>query len=63
MKVEIIAESPWSILKYFWPALSKNWSWKLIFAYLRVAVLDRVYCVSTHALIGAYIIFWIPYIV
>ena len=26
MKVEIIAEcSPWSILQYFWPALSDNW--------------------------------------
>ena len=27
MKVESIAEcSPWSILQYFWPALSYNWS-------------------------------------
>ena len=27
MKVESIAEcAPWSILKYFWPALSDNWS-------------------------------------
>ena len=27
MKVEWIAEcSPWSILQYFWPALSDNWS-------------------------------------
>ena len=27
MKVESIAEcSPWSILQYFWPALSDNWS-------------------------------------
>ena len=32
MKVESIAEcSPWSILQYFWPALSDNWSWKPIF--------------------------------
>ena len=31
MKVESIAEcSPWSILQYFWPALSDNWSWKTI---------------------------------
>ena len=31
MKVESIAEcSPWSILQYFWPALSDNWSWKPI---------------------------------
>ena len=29
MKVESIAEcSPWSILQYFWPALSDNWYWK-----------------------------------
>ena len=28
MKVETIAEcSPWSIMQYFWPALSYNWSW------------------------------------
>ena len=32
MKVESIAEfSPWSILQYFWPALSDNWSLKPIF--------------------------------
>ena len=32
MKVESIAEcSPWTILQYFWPALSNNWSWKPIF--------------------------------
>ena len=31
IKVESIAEcSPWSILQYFWPALSNNWSWKPI---------------------------------
>ena len=28
MKFESIAEcSPWSILQYFWPALSENWFW------------------------------------
>ena len=33
MKVESIAEcSPWSILQYFWSALSDNWSWKPIFS-------------------------------
>ena len=33
-KVESIAEcSPWSILQYFWPALSNNWSWKQIFVF------------------------------
>ena len=32
MKVESIAESSkGSILQYFWPALSNNWSWKPIF--------------------------------
>ena len=32
MKVESIAEcSSWSILHYFWPAFSDNWSWKTIF--------------------------------
>ena len=31
MKVESIAEcSVWSILQYFWPALSDNLSWKPI---------------------------------
>ena len=31
MKVKSIAEcSPWSILQYFWPTLSDNWSWKPI---------------------------------
>ena len=33
MQVKSIAEcSPWSILQYFWPALSHNWSWKAIFS-------------------------------
>ena len=33
MKVERIAEcSSWSILQYFLPALSDNWSWKPIFS-------------------------------
>ena len=31
MQVESIAESPWSILQYFLPALSENWSCKPIF--------------------------------
>ena len=35
MKVESIAEcSPWSILQYFWPALSNNRSWKPFFGLL-----------------------------
>ena len=33
MKVESITEcSIWSILQYFWAALSNNWSWKPIFS-------------------------------
>ena len=47
MKVKSIAEcSPWSILQYFWPALSDNWFWKPIVFFLRVAVLHRFYCTS-----------------
>ena len=38
MKAESIAEwsfwSHWSILQYFWPALSDNWSWKPIYVFL-----------------------------
>ena len=30
MKVKSIVEC-WSILQYFWPALSDDWSWKPIF--------------------------------
>ena len=47
MTVESIAEcSPWSILQYFWPALSDDWSWKLNFGlFLQVATLDRFYCI------------------
>ena len=38
MKIESIAEfSPWGILKYFWPALSDNWSWKPILVFFLVA--------------------------
>ena len=34
MKVESIAEcSPWSILQYFWPALSGYRSWKPVFVF------------------------------
>ena len=38
MKVKSIAEcSPWSILQYFWLALSDNWSWKPILVFFLVA--------------------------
>ena len=42
MKVESIAE--WSILQYFWPALSNNLFWNQFLVFLRVAVLHRFYC-------------------
>ena len=46
MKLESIAEcSNWSILQYFWPALNDKWSWNQFVAFLRVAVLDRFYCI------------------
>ena len=41
MKVKSIKNAP--ILQYFWPALSDNWFWKPIYAFLRVAALDRFY--------------------
>ena len=42
MKVKSIAEcSPWSILQYFWPALSNNWCWKPIFGLYENGCLDR----------------------
>ena len=45
MKVESIAEcSPWSILQYFWPALSDNRSWKPIFVFFLGGRLSRFYC-------------------
>ena len=43
MKVKSIAEcSPWSILQYFWPALSDNWYWKSIFGALLSGCLRQV---------------------
>ena len=47
MQVKSIAEcslSLWSILQYFWPALSDNQSWKTFWVFLRVAVLHRFNC-------------------
>ena len=44
MKVESIAEcSSWSILQYFWPALSNNQSWKTSLVFFLVAALDMFY--------------------
>ena len=43
MKVKSIAEcSPWSILQYFWPALSNKQSWKTIFGLLLSGHLRQV---------------------
>ena len=54
MKVERIAECPpWSIVQYFWPALSDNWYWKQMFGLyesdrftqvLLYVVLHQMYC-------------------
>ena len=44
MKVTSIVEcSTWSILQYFWPALSNYWSWKPIFGLFESVRLDRFY--------------------
>ena len=49
MKVESIAECPpWSILQYFWPALSHNQSWKIFWSSFWVAAKDRFYCIMNH---------------
>ena len=43
MKVERFAEcSPWSILQYFWPALSDNGSWKPILVFILSGRLRQV---------------------
>ena len=44
MKVKSIAEcSPWSILQYFWPALSDNQSWKPVFVFFLSGRLRQVF--------------------
>ena len=49
MKVERIAEfSPWSILQYFWPALSDNWSYFLS-ARLRQVLLSTQQSIYMYA--------------
>ena len=43
MKVESISEcSPWSILQYFWPALSDNQTWKTILVFFFSGPLRQV---------------------
>ena len=53
MKVESFAEcSPWSILQYFWPALSDNGFWKPILVFI-LSVLLRVKTGFTVVLFAA----------
>ena len=47
MQVKSIADcSKGSILQYFWPALSNNWSWKPIFGFSESGHFTHVYTVS-----------------
>ena len=48
MKIESIAECFRSILQYFWPAFSYNWSWKPIFGLFESGRLRQVllYCIK-----------------
>ena len=54
MKVKSIAEcSPWSILQYFWPALSDSWSWKLIYGLFESGCFRQVLLYSKVGLSSA----------
>ena len=54
MKGESIAEgSPSSILQYFWPAFSDNWSWKPIFFLLKSGRFTEVLLYVKLETIGA----------
>ena len=60
MKVKFIAEcSPWTILQYFWPALSNNWSWNPIFGILFDWLLKTGFTVPVivHAFVAIYWLF------
>ena len=49
MNVESIAEcSPWSILQYFWHALSDNQSWKTFFVFFLSGCLRQVLQYANH---------------
>ena len=68
MKVESIAEcSLWSILQYFWPALSDNRSWKPILVFFLSGRLRQVWLYYTwqfHLFIYLYIkLFYIFFII
>ena len=57
MKVESIAEcSLWSILQYFWPALSDNGSWKLFFGLFESGHFTQVllYCELLECVLPEY---------
>ena len=58
MKVKSIAEcSKESILQYFWPTLSNNWSWKQIFGlfesdcFTQVLLYIDILCVQVYYII------------
>ena len=54
-KVKSIAEySPWSILLYFWPALSDNRSWKPMFGLLFEWPLKTGFIVQRQMIYDAY---------
>ena len=58
MKVKSIAEcSPWSILQYFWLALSDNWSLNQFWSFLRVVVLDSKDYDDTALMCGLFNVF------
>ena len=58
MKVKRIAEcSPWSILQYFWPALSDNWSCFLSGCLRQVLLYNQhsIYIMHTSACVRVYV--------
>ena len=62
MKVKSIAEcSPWSILQYFWPAFSGNWSCKPIFGVFESGRFTQVLLYWVNRKIWIHIIYNIGY--
>ena len=56
--------SPWSILQYFWPALSINWSWKPIFGLFESDHFTLVLlysCESVLVWVNKSVSFWLKY--
>ena len=61
MKFENIAEcSPWSILQYFWPALSNNWSEKNCFGLQFERPLQTGFTVLTLTMLIIFMYYTIP---